>query len=469
MDQARYDLVPSDSQIQLRLDHLPRKALFSVYFTAFCLVLGCVFGAFFAPQAFGRLKGTVYRCGEGGVPGKEGGAMGTDGGCVPYSTEFVPKWVGTLDDVSPMNQFFVIYVDVYRDEVLAEASVMTEEAELQLEVSLAGVIDSQESILLLPPTPKPYSILCPPHSPFCGSLFLGYQSYLDYPAYTITLKVSNWSEAGKWLQKLEVTVRAVREQFSTFQITVKYTFFALAVVCSLCYLYQVLTVKVEQWSTETRGLVILSCSVVVFNDPTYFLSVNYPNFALTAVSVLSNVQFVAVLAYFWVEIQLEIQPLRGNCSFRLWLGVYLWVFSLISTFVYLYADMTLKNDPSFHFSDFPPSFLLLISLNLALFIGYFLFFGWLTVRNARIIQNQTKRLQFICKFNVFLAVLTIIGVITGVFQRLPSVGRFVLVVEGVYNVYVALMQVLLAPAGREKREKDVEMRGIIGSKAGNLG
>jgi multisubunit Na+/H+ antiporter MnhB subunit len=435
-----YDPVPTDAMVKLRLDVISKPKLFALYllaFSAFCLCFGL---AFLSPDMFEEHQGAAYECQY--VPNY------TPDDCFPSSdsSAFLPLWIGRMQGVTPFSQFFIITADVYSGNGLVNSSTLSVSFELRLEMSLRAVVREGIYVDLIKSKAMSHTIRCYADNSKCETLFLGYEPYLDYNTYDIMIMFDNWSRVDTWVSEVNITVRSVTPAFSRYQLAVKYSFLALSLLSSLCYLYQILRLKVSHYTSETRNLALLSLSIVLFNDPLFLASLIKPDLGFTVVSVVSVVQFVVVLAYFWARVMLGIAPARREKWVKWGLGIGLLLLFAILTALYVYTSVQMKNDPSYRLSEFSPVFLSLAIAALALCGCYLLLLLVLTWRACPLLSLQSKRQRFLFYLNLGMAAFTIACIAAGFFQRLPSVGPFVLIVIAAYNIYVCLLQVLCVPS-----------------------
>lgn len=438
--QFSYDPVPTDAQVKLRLDVLSKPKLFAVYllaFTAFCLCFGL---AFLAPHMFERHQGAVYECQS--VPTYDPEE------CFPASDSaaFLPLWIGRMKDVTPFSQFFIITAEIYSGEGLVNSSTVSVSFELRLEMSLRAVISEEKYVDLIKSKTVSHTIHCYGQSAKCDTLFLGYEPYLDYSTYDIMIMFDNWSRVDTWISEVNITVQSVSPAFSRYQLAVKYSFLAASLLSSLCYLYQILRLKVSHFTPETRNLALLSLSIVLFNDPLFLGSLIQPALAFTVVSVVSVVQFVVLLAYFWAGVMLGIAPIHREKWVKAALALGLAFLFVLLTALYVYTAVQMKNDPSYRLSDFSPAFLCFAVTALVLCTAYFLLLLVLAWRACSLLALQSQRQRFLFYLNLFMAVFTVACLGAGCFQRLPSVGPLVLIVTSAYNIYIGLLQALWVPS-----------------------
>jgi len=455
--QFSYDPVPTDAQVKLRLDVLSKPKLFALYllaFAAFCLCFGL---AFLAPAMFEKHQGAVYECQY--VPNYNPEE------CFPNSDSaaFLPLWIGRMKDVTPFSQFFLITAEVYSGEGLVNSSTVSVSFELRLEMSLRAVVGEEKYVDLIKSKAISHTIRCYADSSKCDTLFLGYEPYLDYSTYDIMIMFDNWSRIDAWVSEVNITVRSVSPAFSRYQLAVKYCFLAASLLSSLCYLYQILRLKVSHYTAETRNLALLSFSIVLFNDPLFLGSLIKPALGFTVVSVVSVVQFVVILAYFWAGVMMGIAPIRREKWVKAGLGLGLVLLFALLTALYVYTAVQMKSDPSYRLSDFSPLFLGFAVTALFLCTLYLLLLLVLAWRACGLLSLQSKRQRFLFYLSLLMAVFTVACIGAGCFQRLPSVGPFVLIVTSAYNIYIGLLQALWVPSeiGILELNRDLELTNSV--------
>lgn len=302
--QFSYDPVQTDAYVKLRLDVISKPKLFGLYLVALGTFALCFGLAFLAPEMLERHQGAVYECQYIPNYNPEDCLPSTD------SSAFLPLWIGRMMDVTPFSQFFIITADVYSGEGLINSSTLSVSFELRLEMSLRAVTAQDKYVELIRSKTITQTIKCAADNSKCETIFLGYEPYLDYSTYDVMILFENWSRVDNWISEVNVIVRSVTPSFSRYQLAVKYSFLGASLLSSICYLYQVLRLQVTHWTSETRILVLLSLSIVFFNDPLFLGSLITPTLAFTVISVLSVLQFVMLLAYFWAGVMLGIAPMR---------------------------------------------------------------------------------------------------------------------------------------------------------------
>lgn len=444
-----YEPVPSDTDVKLRLDLLSACHLGLCYLGTFTLILTCIIVASFAPAMFQTHQGDIYQC-EHLPPYKHEDCFGESSGLA-----LTPTWIGTLRGVGPMSQFFVISADIYGGPDRNSSSV---DFDLSLTVSLQAQISSSTSKEILAAKPLSFPVTCSADKRLCSSVFLGYEPYVEYSTYDVMISLTNWGRIDHWVEAIEIKVRSVTPSFSVYQLCVKSGFLVAAFVSAVVYLCQLCKAKVQHWSSETRCLFLLSLSLIFFNDPFYSYSLYHPHYLVTAASVVCVVQFLCVLAYFWALVLMEVnaQGWHSKCKGMLGLGLGVMGGSLAA--VYVYSAVLMRNDPSYRLKDFHPAIWALSLVSVAMMGTYLIFLGVLTAKALPVLGQRTVRQRFLCIVNFIMAVFAGICVATGLFQRLPSLGSFVLIVISTFNLYVFLLQALLVPTSiRLTSQSNIEL------------
>ena len=432
-----YEPVASDHHVKLRLDLLSAGHLAMCYLTALGLVLVCLIVACFAPAMFQTHKGDIYQC--------EHLPMYRHEDCFTeeQGQTFTPTWIGALRGVGPMSQFFVISADIHGGpEHNSTASISFE---LRLTVSLQAEISESESKEIIAAKPLTFEVTCKAGKSLCSTVFLAYEPYVEYNKYNVMISLTNWSRIEKWISDVEIKVRSVDPEFSRYQLWVKTTFFIAALLSGLIYTYQLCRAKVQRFSSETRGLILLSVSLVVFNDPFFSYSLYHPHYWVTTASVLCVVQFICVMGFFWALVLMEVNPQSWHSCAKWLLAVGLVLMACGLATVYVYSAVLMQNDPSYRLSEFPPEIWAFTVISLCLMGAYLVFLGFQTAKALPLLSNRTVRQKFLCYVNFCIAMFAGVCVASGLFQRLPSLGSFVLIVVSTFNLYVILLQALLVP------------------------
>ena len=431
-----YEPVPSDTYVKLRLDLLSACRLGLCYLGTLALILTCGIVASFAPTMFQTHRGEIYQC-ESLPQYKHEECFGETS-----SLALTPTWIGTLRKVGPMNQFFVISADIFGAPERNSSSV---DFDLRLTVSLQAEPSPSTSKEILAAKPLTFPVTCKAGTRLCSSVFLGYEPYVEFETYGLMIELTNWRMVESWMKEIDVKVRSVTKGFSVYQLVVKSCFLLAAVVSAAVYLLQLCNAKVQRWSSETRCLFLLTISLIAFNDPFFAYSLYHPHYLVTAASVLCVVQFLCVLAYFWALVLMEVntQAWHGRCKAALGVGLGVMGGSLAA--VYVYSAVLMRNDPSYRLTDFPPTIWALSLISVAMMGTYLVFLGVLTLKALPVLGQRTVRQRFLCVINFIMAIFAGVCVAAGFFQRLPSLGPFVLIVISTFNLYVFLLQALLVP------------------------
>lgn len=431
-----YEPVPSDTYVKLRLDLLSSCRLGLCYLGTLALILTCGVIACFAPSMFQTHRGDIYQCKS--LPQYKHDECFGD----TSNLALTPTWIGTLRDVGPMNQFFVISADIFGAPERNSSSV---DFDLHLTVSLQAELSPSSSQEILAAKPLTFPVTCKADTRLCSSVFLGYEPYVEFKTYDLMIELTNWRMVDRWMNEIDVKVKSVAKSFSLYQLVVKSCFFLAAVVSAAVYLFQLCKAKVLRWSSETRCLFLLTISLIAFNDPFFAYSLYHPHYLVTAASVLCVVQFLCVLAYFWALVLMEVNTQAWHGKGKVALGAGLGVMGGSLAAVYVYSAVLMKNDPSYRLTDFPPTIWALSLISVATMGMYLVFLGVLTLKALPVLGQRTVRQRFLCIINFIMAVFAGICVAAGFFQRLPSLGPFVLIVISTFNLYVFLLQALLVP------------------------
>ena len=459
MATANYDYqsIFSDTDAQMRLDTLSRWKLALIYFSALTAFAVCATGACFAPEMYEVHKGEIFQCKY--LPeGNRTDCIKTEVG----GRSYIPMWVGTLRDVGPMSQFLIISADVYSGSGLQNISAVSIEFDMKLGISLRAELNEDASLEILKSKQVTHRISCGEEYTYCGSMFLGYEPFVEFSTYEVMISLNNWPKIESLVSRVDIRVRSVSERFSTFQLYVKCAFFAVSMVSLVFYLIQLRRSTVQKWSVETQSLVLLSLASLLFNDPFFGLSLNHPHVSLTALSVFCVIQFIGVLGYFWARVLMEIRPIPGKHVLEKALPVYLGVLCAALISLYVYSAVLMKSDPSYQFQDFPIGVVGIAVVSLGMTAVYIAWLCYLTFRAMPSIAQQTKRQRFLYLLNLGMAGFTTSCIAAGLLQRTPSIGPAVLIVVAAFNIYTILMQALLVPVKEAGRAGGLEMVGMQG-------
>lgn len=123
---------------------------------------------------------------------------------------------------------------------------------------------------------------------------------LNYPHYLIRVEFQLEPQLNSLVDGMVFGGRTQNPKFTAFLMAYRYTLFALSVLAFLVYCVFYCRQPANQLTFEHRFILLLSISLMFFNDPIFGITIMHPTVAAAVFSTIFVMQFVGLLVVFWV-------------------------------------------------------------------------------------------------------------------------------------------------------------------------
>ena len=416
----------SEFSIKLRLEKLSRSQLF-VWSCLFILVftISTILSSFIAPSIMSDISVSVFKC------------SATNHRDCYSTTEVHEVWQAIIPKTSRLSQF--LYMSV------------TPRSKKSIDFNLTMEIEVLHDNQILQKRTKHKHVYC--HKGTCDSIQIFYIPYVEYKSYTVTIK----HKSPILSDSVKIDLLHVSEEFSKYQIIIKYTYFTISVFSFIQYLLLSLKIPHHLWGFESKILLPLGVSLVIFNEPLLLATIYYMSPLWSAVSVFSNSQFLAILLFFWFFQLHHFRDSKFNKVFIIIETLAIATLFCLSFYVYLYLHQELRNNPAYDWQND------LSERYKEVFIGIIticsILLAWivaLAVSAAAQIRKLSYRERIIKVLSLVMLGFTFCGVFIGAFQPLPRNSSFFLVYLSGFNLYVISLQFLYSPTRQSLLEYETE-------------
>jgi hypothetical protein len=143
-------------------------------------------------------------------------------------------------------------------------------------------------------------INCPAKKEFCDPNLMILYPQIDY--YYYKLEIYLYADVAELalVDGVKFTARSQNPKFTNFLLIFRYVWFAVSILGLFGYTWFYCRSGVRKMTFEHHYILILSISLVFFNDPIFGITLFYPSIATSIFSTVFVTQFVALLILFWI-------------------------------------------------------------------------------------------------------------------------------------------------------------------------
>ena len=258
----------------------------------------------------------------------------------------------------------------------------------------------------------------------------------------------------------------VNDGYTDMQIGVRLSFFIMSLLITLVYLYTVC--KVKNKTRDQMQLVWISIGVVLFNDPTYLISIYKPTLFSSMVSNLWVAVFFILLLKYWLrgverikDLSNEEQVLqqnnsnnqgaqgvRGSSLLEKVKSAFFFILLVLVMTLYVMAFLNMQYDPTFSLhTKFGPA-IVGLTITVAIFLAIYLIYFLVTlVRNFAFFCSLTISGRWLFVFSLCMQIILIFTMAFGVYSPLYANGSILVFFIALCNLYVWSLIYLNWPMG----------------------
>ena len=413
----------SKISIKLQLYKLSKsQILLGSSLFVFLLIILTILSHFIVSSIISDISVSVFKC-----------SATKDHNCY-YTSEVHEVWEATIPSTSRLSQF--LYMSI------------TPRSKQSIEFNLDMEIEVLHNDRIVQKRTKHQNVVC--HGgKTCDAVQIFYMPYVEFKSYTVKIK----HKSPILSDSMYIHLLKISEEFSKYQIILKYIYFSISLVSFIRFLKQTLKIPYNLWTYESKALIPLGISLIIFNEPLILATIYYMNPFWSAVSVFSNSQFMAVILLFWFMQLHHYNDSKFKKSFIIIETSAIAALLSLCFFFNLHLHKQLKKNPTYDWQNdlsesYKRVFIIIIVISLILFT----WMAALVVSIATKIRTLSYREKIIKVLSLFMVGFTFCGIFIGAFQPLPRNSSFLFFFLSGFNLYVTAMQFLYSPTRKSLYE-----------------
>lgn len=143
-------------------------------------------------------------------------------------------------------------------------------------------------------------INCPANNEYCDTnMFLIYPQ-LDFSRYKIEIQLNIETSHLSLVDGISFRIRSQNPEFTRFLVTFRYVWLGISILSLIAYFWFYCRAGIKKMTFEHNFILILSISLVFFNDPIFGATLFKPSIAGAVLSTLFVTQFISLLIVFWI-------------------------------------------------------------------------------------------------------------------------------------------------------------------------
>ena len=141
---------------------------------------------------------------------------------------------------------------------------------------------------------------CPAGQEYCKINTLLLYPQLEYNDYVLEIDLQVESSIASLVDGILFGAKLENPQFTNSLLAFRYFWFGFSLISLLVYSVFYAHSRKNELTFEHHFILVLSISLVFFNDPIFAVTVFYPSKVSAVFSTIFVMQFVALLTVFWV-------------------------------------------------------------------------------------------------------------------------------------------------------------------------
>eukprot|EP01016_Furgasonia_blochmanni_P005963 TRINITY_DN12362_c0_g1_i11.p2 TRINITY_DN12362_c0_g1~~TRINITY_DN12362_c0_g1_i11.p2 ORF type:complete len:388 (+),score=97.55 TRINITY_DN12362_c0_g1_i11:103-1266(+) len=279
--------------IKLNVDILTNRRSSAMWFGFSFLILIVYLLTYALPAAFIEKVDSKYAC----APSERSGLSI----CQPFHLYTNPTFYGELADLSNMNQFLVMEATPIKRMNMPEN---LEGVTLRLNYTFGFMEKKDKEDLTFDSftivTNHSLLINCYKDKDDCSTRFIFYEPQINYDHYVFMIRFFNTELVNTTLRDIDFKFWYVNAEYSLFLLLTKYMCFGISIIAFILYACRISKIGYESRVFEQRYLNWLGLALLLFNDPTYAMTILNPNIGNAVLSTMFIFTFYCLLILFWI-------------------------------------------------------------------------------------------------------------------------------------------------------------------------
>lgn len=285
---------------------------------------------------------------------------------------------------------------------------------------------------------------------------------LDHRNYLIEIEFDVDPTLNSLVDGMVFQGRTQNPKFTQFLIIFRYVLLGVSVLALLVYMVFYCRIPLSQYTFEHKAILLLSLSLVLFNDPIFAVTIFRPTIGAASVSTIFVMQFVGLLVWFWVAMwrRMHREAVNRNTKQADWVAWLLGflVFAML-TIACAAGSVYTRLNPGFHAYARRPilySVFLYLTVALCVLLVIGLFFHSFKIYER---WNQViPRHRFFFQWSLMMVVIMFALLASGMYQSYDMNGVQLMVLFLVCNFYIITLQLLWRFSGVDSTGGDAYPR-----------
>lgn len=287
---------------------------------------------------------------------------------------------------------------------------------------------------------------CPQGQEYCDTNVLILYPELEFRNYMITVQFMLDPSISQLVDGILFSGKTQNDKYTTYLMVYRYVLLAISILFCLAYVVFYCKTPKTQITFEHRFILLLSLSVVIFNDPVFAVTIFSPTIAAATFSVIFVMQFVGFLVVFWIVMwrRMHREPVSSSSKEANWMA---WLLGFI-VFVMLTiagsaASVYTRIDPGVHpYTSRPVLYSVFLYITVALcailligllYHSYQIYKSW----------NQViARHRFFFQWSLMMVVIMFALLVAGLYTAYSASGIQIMILFLMCNFYVIMLQIL---------------------------
>lgn len=160
------------------------------------------------------------------------------------------------------------------------------------------------------------NVNCPAKSAYCDSNVLLLYPQLDFDNYLLEIDIFIDPAFTNLIDGIVFDGKTQNSEFTNYLIIFRYLWFGISILALMVYSCFYCKSTKSNLTFEHHFIMILSVSLVFFNDPFFAATLFKPSVTLAVLSTIFVVQFVSLLVFFWVVMwrRMHLEPVSQTTN-----------------------------------------------------------------------------------------------------------------------------------------------------------
>ena len=144
------------------------------------------------------------------------------------------------------------------------------------------------------------SIICDPQTYICNDFVLAMYPFFTQNQYSLEIQFELDENQTEIFSGISYNLITINKDYNIFVMSIRMLLLVLSILNLILYIFFYRETNKISRTFEHKFILIMSFSLIFFNDPIFILTTLFPSITLLSISTISITQFFAIISFFWL-------------------------------------------------------------------------------------------------------------------------------------------------------------------------